>query len=104
MLAKGREKRRIDMFDGPSSLGNFWDQVKQGKRLQHESWREFRRRRERELQLLERLALLWPKHGAGLDKLERELATSARVGLERIIRTSEAEIAIRRKGEKRKGS
>lgn len=90
------------MPGGPPSFSKFWEEVQNEGPFTHEARKEFRRRIEKEINLLERLAHEWETQSKRLgygaaQELEQDLCGSARAGLERIRRTGEADIMIRRK-------
>jgi hypothetical protein len=90
------------MADGPPSFAKLWDELKDEAPLPNEASKEFRRRREKLTNLLERLASEWEQQSkklpsGALQDFERELLASARTGLDRIRKTGEADIVIRRK-------
>lgn len=90
------------MPGGPPSFEKFWQEVNDESPFPQETSKEFRRRVEKELNLLERLAEEWDRLSKNMDfgsqqGLERDLVMNARVGLDRIRRNGEAEIIIRRK-------
>lgn len=97
------------MAEGPPSFKKLWDELEDETPLPHETSKEFRRRREKQTNLLERLAEEWDRESRKLDygsaqELERELYTAARNGLERIRNNQEAEISIRRRRAQRTAS
>ena len=90
------------MAEGPPAFKKLWDELEDESPMPHETGKEFRRRREKLTNLLERLAEEWERETKKLDygaaqELERELFASARAGFERIRNNQEAEISTRRR-------
>ncbi len=90
------------MAEGPPSFKKLWDAVNDEGPLPGETGREFRRRIEKQVNLLERLADEWDRESHKLDagsvtEFERDLYASARTGLERIRNNQEVEISHRRR-------
>ena len=90
------------MAGGPPSFEKFWEEVNDEGPFPQETTKEFRRRIEKQINLLERLAEEWDRLSKTLDfgsqqALERDLLMNLRVGLDRIRRNGEAEIMIRRR-------
>ncbi len=97
------------MPGGPPSFDKLWEQLNDEAPLPHETKKEFRRRIEKQIHLLERLAEEWEvqrkRLGSGaIHELEQELFASARAGLERIRRNGEADAYLRRRREGRSRS
>jgi len=90
------------MAEGPPGFKRFWDELNEEGPLPGETGKEFRRRIEKQTNLLERLAEEWEREAKKLDfgaqnELERDLVASARTGLDRIRNNQEVEISHRRR-------
>lgn len=90
------------MAEGPPAFKKLWDEINEDGPLPGETSKEFRRRSEKQNNLLERLADEWDREAKKLDfgaqnELERDLVASARTGLDRIRNNQEVEISHRRR-------